>query len=118
VAFKYRNLPFSVNMRWLAPQKLSKQEVSYIHGWNNGQMRVHAPGLLGVTGWKSIDPRDPRVMEHSRHTIYEAGIGNLINHTLQNWEMEKRINKTKVQVAEYDYNNRRCIRIATTRPER
>jgi hypothetical protein len=119
IAFKYRNLPFSVNMRWLAPQKNAKQEVSYVHGWNNGQMRVHAPGLLGgVAGWKSIDPRDPRVMEHSRHTIYEAGIGNLINHTLRNWDMERRVNKTKVHVSEYDYNNRRCLRIETTRPER
>src|SRR5205085_2701092 len=116
---KMRNQPFSIYMRWIAPQKLQGQEVCFVAGKNNNKMRVRSTQLgAKVVGFVSIDPTDKRVFEHSRHTIYEAGLGNLIEQTIKLWEFEKKMNKTQVKIGEYVYNNRRCTRIETTRTER
>lgn len=119
IMLKFRPNPFSVNMRWLAPRETVGQEVSFIYGRNGNKMRVSFPkGLKKMVGFVSVDPNDQRVLQHSRHTIYEAGIGTMIEQTIKSMEGERRTNRTQVRVAEYTYNNRRCYRIETTRPER
>jgi Protein of unknown function (DUF1571) len=114
---KVRTQPFSVYLRWLRPNNLANQEACYVTGRNNGMMRVHSTGLLGAVGFVSLDPRDPRALQNSRHTITEAGIGNLIERYAQRWEMENRLNKTQVRIAEYEYNKRRCVRVETIHPD-
>ncbi len=114
VAMKVRTQPFSVYMRWMRPQNLAGQEACYVTGRNNGMMRVHSTGLIGAVGFVSLDPRDPRALENSRHTINEAGIGNLIERFGQRWEVEQRLGRTALRVAEYEYDKRRCIRVETT----
>ena len=116
--FKFRPQPFSVYMKWLSPADLASQEVGYIHGKNNNMMRVHPKKGGKLVGWVNIAPNDPRVFEHSRHSIYEAGLGNAIELMIRNFEKEKQFNKTQVAIAEYTYNNRRCNRIELTRTER
>ncbi len=118
VQTKFRVSPFSIYMRWLSPPELKNQEVAYMHGKNNNQMRVHSKGILKIAGFVSVDVNDPRVLEHSRHTIYEAGIGHLIDHTLRCWETDRKIGRSQMQIAEYDYDNRRCLRLEAVRPER
>jgi hypothetical protein len=109
--------PFSVNLRWLSPKNLEGQEVAYIQGQNNNMMRVHSTGLLRAVGFVSIDPNDPRAKQNSRHTINEAGLGNLIENCRAGWEAERRLNKVQVNVAEYEYAKRRCTRIETIRSD-
>ena len=118
ILFKARTQPFSVHMKWLAPRKSQNQEVCFVLGRNGNKMRVKGHGISKIAGFVSIDPTDPRVTEHSRHNIYEAGIGNLIESMLQHWELERKVGKTQVKVAEYNYNNRACLRVETTRTER
>ena len=118
IQMKLRTAPFSVYMRWLAPSDAKGQEVAYVAGKNKNQMRVHSKGILKLTGFHSIDVNDPRVLEHSRHTINDAGIGKLIDATLTNWAFDRQVGRTETRVAEYEYNNRRCIRIENVRPER
>jgi hypothetical protein len=118
IQMKFRPQPYSVYMRWLSPSSQRGQEVAYIHGKNGNKMRVQSKGILKIAGFVSIDVNDPRVMEHSRHTIVEAGIGHLIETTIKTWTEEKRIGRTDCKIAEYDYNNRRCYRIENTRAER
>jgi len=113
VDMKIRTQPFSVYLRWLTPAPTAGQEVCYVAGRNNGMMRVHSAGLLGTVGFVSMDPRDPRAMETSRHSITEAGIGNLIERYGQGWELERRLNRTQVRIQEYEYNRRRCTRVET-----
>jgi hypothetical protein len=79
-------------------------------------MRVHPTGLLGAVGFVSLDPNDPRAKASSRHSITEAGIGNLLKRLATRWEVERRLNVTQVNVAEYEYNKRRCMRVETTHP--
>jgi hypothetical protein len=119
ILMKFRQSPFSVNMQWLSPRETAGQEVSFIYGRNNNQMRVRfAKGLKKLVNYVNVDPFDRRVMERSRHHIYEAGIGNLIEQTIKNMEMEKRLNKTQVSTADYRYNDRECLRVESTRTER
>jgi len=115
---KFRTAPFSVYMRWLAPNALKNQEVAYVAGKNNNQMRVQSKGILKLTGFHSIAVDDPRVLEHSRHTINDAGIGKLIDATLTNWVVDRQLGRTETKLGEYEYNNRRCIRIENIRPEK
>ena len=117
VAMRVRTRPFSVDLQWLKPSDLSGQEACYVAGRNSGQMRVRSSGLLGSVGFVSLDTKDPRVLENSRHSITEAGIGNFITRFGEGWTMERSFNKTKVQVAEYDYNHRHCMRVETVHPD-
>lgn len=110
---RVRNQPFSVHLVWHAPRNMVGQEVCYVAGRNNGQMRVRSSGLLKAVGFVNLDPRDPRALENSRHTITEAGIANLLNELSRGWEGEKRLNKTQVAIGEYAYNERRCDRVET-----
>jgi Protein of unknown function (DUF1571) len=111
VTMKARSNPFAVYMFWQAPPKLQGQEACYAVGQNNGQMRAHSTGILGIAGWVSIDPNDPRALENSRHTILEAGIGNLIEKYIERWEHQRPAGKTEVKIAEFEFAKRRCIRI-------
>ncbi len=113
IAMKVRTQPFSVYMRWPRPGPMQGQEVCYVAGRNNGMMRAHSTGLLGVVGFISMDPRDPRALETSRHAITEAGIGNLIERYGQAWELENRLNRTQLRIQEYDVGGRRCMRVET-----
>lgn len=118
IDLRIRVQPFSVAMRFLAPKEAVGREVYYVHGQNKNKMRVRESGVAGALGFISIDPNDPRVREHSRHTITEMGIGHLIQQLTNRFEQERRINKTDVRTAEYEYNNRRCIRVEAIRLER
>lgn len=112
-----RTQPFSVHLYWLGPKQFARQEVCYVAGRNNGMMRVRTNGLLGAVGFVSLSPTDPRALESSRHTITEAGIGNLIEQFARGWEGERRLNRTQVQVADYEYNKRLCTRVETIHPD-
>jgi hypothetical protein len=113
VSMQVRTQPFSVALRWLKPHDMAGQEVCYVAGQNKGMMRVHSVGIRGVAGFVSVDPNDPRALEHSRHSIVESGIGNLIERFAQRWEMESRWGRSEVRVAEFTYDRRRCDRVET-----
>jgi hypothetical protein len=113
---KIRNQPFSVYLRWLGPKAVIGQEAAFVAGRNNNMMRVHATGFKGAFGFLSIAPNDPRVMEHSRHTITEAGLGNLIGRLNTCWELDRQQNTAQVRIADYEYDKRRCTRVEIIRP--
>jgi hypothetical protein len=115
----FRAQPFSVYMRWAAPQDAAGREVCFVKGRNGDKMRVHEPtGIASRLGFISIDPRDPRVMEHSRHTIMETGMGVVMWRLQQDWTRSRQTNKTQVRIAEYQYDNRPCVRVETIALER
>lgn len=117
---KFRTQPFSVYMRWLAPSKFYNQEVAFVLGRNNNKMRVHSTkGLIkGAVGFVSVDLNDRRVMEQTRHTIYEAGIGNLIEQAVRYMEAEKQLGKAQLRINEVSYDKRACLRVEIIRTER
>jgi hypothetical protein len=117
ISMKVRSQPFGVYLRWQQPKNVAGQEACYVAGKNEGKMRVHSTGLLGVAGWVSLDPNDERAKKTSNHSITEAGIGNLIARFAKSWEREKDLNLTRVRVGEYEYNKRRCVRVEATHPD-
>jgi len=119
IEMKVRAQPFSVYLRWIEPRNEAGQEVCYVAGKNNGQMRVHPKGVLGsVAGFISLDPTDPRARQTSKRSITEAGIGNMIERFARAWEHERQLNlASQVQVAEYEYNRRRCTRVEILHPD-
>ncbi len=117
ISMKVRTQPFSVYLRWQQPKAMAGQEACYVVGKNEGKMRVHATGLLGVAGWVSLDPTDERAKKSSNHAITEAGIGNLLARFSRSWEKEKTLNLTRVRIGEYEYNKRRCIRVEAIHPD-
>jgi hypothetical protein len=113
IHMKFRQQPFSVNMVWARPASMATQEVSYVQGKNDNKLRVKNPGLLKIAGFMSIDINDKRTKEHSRHTILEAGIGNLIDRTAHNWTFDRGTGKAITKIAEYKFDGRDCYRIET-----
>ena len=103
---KVKTEPFCVYMRWLAPKQYQSQEVAYIAGKNNNKMRVKS-NVIGakIVGFMSVDPHDPRVMEHSRHTILEAGIGSMIDQNIRHWREGTPIRQDRsARISESAYN--------------
>ncbi len=113
---KVRTQPFSVYFRWQEPSALAGQEACYVAGRYGGKIRVRPRGLLGAVGFVSLDLNDPRVRENNRHAITEAGIGHLIEQCAEGWEKERRWSQSQVQVAEYEYDHRRCTRVEVVHP--
>jgi hypothetical protein len=116
IQMKVRARPFSVYMKWQAPKPMEGQEVCYVVGKYNNMMRGKSPGLLGVVGFVTVDLRDPRAMQNNRHTLAEAGCGNIIERCAQRWETERGMNRTQVRIGEYEFAKRKCIRVETYHP--
>jgi hypothetical protein len=117
IQMKMKNAPFSVHMRWLKPDKSTGQEVAFVAGKNKNMMRVKSR-ILGAGFFMSIDPNDKRVTQHSRHTILEAGIGNMIEQSINQWEKDRLIDKTKVKTSNFLCNGRECYRVEMLRTEK
>jgi hypothetical protein len=115
---KVRNSPFSIYLLSESPDADRGMEVCYVEGKNQGMMRVHPAGIRGMFGFWSIDTRDPRALEKNRHTVKEAGIGNLLESTARYWEVERRLNKTVVRITDEQVGGRDCTRIETVHPDR
>jgi hypothetical protein len=73
---KLRHRPFSVYMKWTRDPHEGR-EVLYREGWNDGEIKGHEGGLLGVVNL-NLDPRGDRAMDGNRHSVLEAGVGKII----------------------------------------
>ncbi len=113
ISMKIRSEPFAVNMRWLEPKAMVGQEACYAVGKNDGKMRVKSAGLLGNLGFLSLDTDDARAKASSRHAINESGLMNTIDKFAAAWERERSMKVTRVKLAEYEFNKRRCTRVET-----
>jgi uncharacterized protein DUF1571 len=118
MTMKVQNKPFSVYLRCESPSADKGLEVCYVDGRNDGMMRVHPNGLVGIFGFFTLDPRDARACEKNRHCITEAGLGNLLESTARYWEMERRLKRTVVLITDDEVDSRPCTRIETIHPDR
>jgi hypothetical protein len=113
ISLRVRAEPFSVNMRFLEPKEFAGQEACYVAGKNGGRMRVKSAGLLGNLGFLTLNCDDARAKATSKHAINEAGLANMIDQFVAAWAKERTLNLTKVRLAEYEFNKRRCVRVET-----
>jgi hypothetical protein len=118
IQLRIRQQPFSVYMKWVGPQKFVGQEACFVAGKHNNQMRAKSSGpLLGAIGFITLDPRDPKAMANNRHTITEAGLGNLIEKIVAGAEKERSLPPEQLTITsgEYRFLNRPVTRLETTR---
>lgn len=97
---KIRHEPFSVYLRFLAPQHMRDREVIYIEGENNGNLLAHESpnrkGLVGLlsqtplVGTTSLAPNSPLAMVGNRYPITKIGIVNLTRDLIQIGERDMR----------------------------
>jgi hypothetical protein len=118
LTMKVRNKPFSVYLCCESPDADRGMEICYVDGQNRGMMRVRPARILGVLGFQSLDPHDPRALAKSRHCITEAGLGNLLESTARYWERERRLNRMLVRITDEEVGGRACTRIETIHPDR
>jgi hypothetical protein len=119
IQFKMRTEPFSVYMNWRDPEEFKGREVVFVAGKNNNKMKVKDKSFgSNLLGWLSIDVNDPRVLQNSRHTVTEAGIGHMIDQNLKYWEIARRMGKTTAKVEGYTCNGRECLRVEVKSLER
>jgi hypothetical protein len=104
-------------MKWVSPAKFAGQEVAFVQGRNRNMMRVkQGKGVAGALGFISVEPTDRRVWENSRHSILEAGLGNMIEENLKNLQVCRTLNKTAVRKDTYMFDKRPCLRVETVNP--
>lgn len=75
----YFKKPFNVKFVWIKPKK--GQKAVYREGKNENKLRARKGGFLGIIA-VNLDPLGHRAMEDNRHPIIQAGIGFLIQKTL------------------------------------
>ena len=118
MTMRVRNKPFSVYLRCESPEADRGLAVCYVEGRNRGMMRVHPAGVLGVLGFWSLSPHDPRAFEKNRHCITDAGLGSLLVNTARYWDMERRLNQTVVRITDDKLCGHACTCIETIHPDR
>jgi hypothetical protein len=111
---KLRVAPFSVAMKFVAPKSISGREVNYVAGRNNGKLKAKPSGAISLVGFVTLDTHDPKAMQGTRHTITEAGLGNLIDRL--NAAAQSRQSGVQVAVSEANVGNRPCVRIEVIDP--
>jgi hypothetical protein len=113
VDMKIRQQPFSVALKWTSPKQYVGQEAYFVLGKSNNEMKAKGTGLASIAGLVSMPPNDPRALKHSRHSITETGIGNLIETIARSAELERRLptSQIKVTFADYAFQQRPCTRM-------
>ena len=112
---KVRSQPFSVFVKFVAPRAVAGKEGCYVSGRHNGKMKAKSSGALALVGYVTMDPRDPKVLHGTRHSITEAGIGNLIERLASAQAQAKAAGRVAdVTYAEALFHGRACVRLEAT----
>lgn len=73
---KFRTTPLSVYMHWVKDPHEGR-ETLFVKGKNDNEIKAHEGGLMGAVN-VNLDPRGNMAMKENRHSVFEAGIGNII----------------------------------------
>ena len=117
---KVRNKPFSVYMKFLAPENLKGQEVIYVEGANDDKLIGHAgSGLMSLAGSKWLDPKGTLAMMGQRYPITELGISNLVRRLIEVGEHDMQYGECYVwRNDEAKVGDRPCISFTVMHPEK
>ncbi len=117
---KVRNNPFSVYMKFLAPDNLKGQEVIYVAGANDGKLIGHAgSGLMALAGTKWLDPKGAIAMLGQRYPITELGMSNLVKRLIEVGEHDEKFGECNVwRSDDAKVDDRPCISYTVMHPVR
>ena len=117
-------VPFSVYMRFLAPEKLEGREVIYVENENEGKIVGHAGGKVLRLATVYLDPNGTFAMIDQRYPITELGIQVLTERLIEKGERDRqgdwdrnRDDETKVEFyKDAKINDRVCTLLRVTHP--
>ena len=118
ILMKVRENPFSIYMKWVGEEHRG-QEALYVTGKNDGELKVHRGGLLGIINF-NLDPEGDLAMKNDRHPITEAGIGHTIRLIREDLALARKNNEgeiTGLGKKEVDGSGVHCFR-AVVPPEK
>jgi hypothetical protein len=110
-------VPFSVYLKYLAPQNLKGREVIWVEGRNNNNLIAHEAGLVGLFP-VYLKPDGMLAMYNNRYPITKIGFKNLIEELIEK-AVEDRA-KGDCEVHFYDgakVDGRPCRMIEVVHPE-
>jgi hypothetical protein len=114
---KIRHAPFSVYMRWVAPN--AGRELIYQQGANDNCLLVHeGSGLASfLVPVLRVDPHSELAMSKSRHPVTDIGLLNLIDRLLKYRRNDLDNPKVRVSMCEAAVDDRPCYQFQFTYPE-
>jgi hypothetical protein len=83
---KIRHEPFSVYLRFIAPEDVEGKEAIYVDGQNDGDLIGHGVGLQALLGTQKLDPRGTIAMMGNRNPITDSGMKNLMTRLRKHFE--------------------------------
>ena len=92
---KIRHDPFSVYMLFQEPRE--GREVIFVTGQNDNKLLVHETGLAALIGTLSLSPEDSRVKAENRYPITKAGMANMVQGVIEQWEAETKYGECDVK---------------------
>jgi len=119
---KIRHDPFSVYMLFQDPRE--GREVIFVSGQNDNKLLVHETGLAALIGTLSLSPDDSRVKAENRYPITKAGMANMVQAVIDQWEVESKYGECDVRyfsdakIEKYDKYNCRVIESSHPEPRR
>jgi hypothetical protein len=118
IFLKVRHEPFSVYMRFLAPEEVKDQEVIWVDGHNEGNMLAHAgSGVRAMIGTVSLKPDSMVAMDGQRYPITEIGVRNLASRLIEVAEHDAQFGECDVNFFPgAKVNGRVCTCIQVTHP--
>ncbi len=90
--------PFSVYVRFLAPERVKGREVIFVEGENNGKLIVRNGGTRFEHITTSLLPDSPAAMQQTRYPITEIGVLNLTRRLIERGEEEKKDKECEVKL--------------------
>lgn len=112
-------VPFSVHMRFLAPQRVEGREVLFVEGANNGKMFARRGGTRFSSMAARIDPQGELAMRDNRYPITQVGILHLVRLLVQRAEQDLAHGEVDVKFFKGSkINGRSCVEIKVVHPVR
>lgn len=88
IFFKFQK-PFKVYMKWTKDPNKGR-ELLFVPGKYDNKLKVHLGGLIDIILPSiTISPDSPHVLKNTRHSITSAGMGNMINSLIDQFELAR-----------------------------
>lgn len=75
--------PFKIYMAWQSPHK--GRVAVFVKGENDDKVLISPDGMFNFMRL-ALEPTNPRITRDSRHSILEAGLSNMIQHIMQEYQ--------------------------------
>ena len=117
---KIRSEPFSVYLKYRAPEKKANTEAIFVKGRNNDKIMAKGVGVLAIIGTQSLAPDNRFAMDGNKYPITEVGIARLVDLLIEVGENDI-LNNYECIVNYYEkvkFGERVCTCIEVIHPKR